>query len=134
MITTNANGTLSVDNDEIKKVISVIVGLGNAWKGSMADGKFDWTDAMRFIPIAMEIGPAIQGFADVPIELKAETPEKLVELKQWIHDQMPGLITDAKLDEFVQESFALVLSLWVVINNYFLTPKAPAAPLGVSAV
>ena len=117
------DNVLTVGYTETKKVLSLVITLGKAYKASMADGKFDWTDTMNFLPIMFEIGPAVQGFNDVQIELKMATPAETAELKAWIHEQLGGVIEDAKLDEFIQDAFAVILDLWVVIKNYFLMPK-----------
>lgn len=124
---TPGSNTLSVGMAETKSVLTFVITLAKAVDQSAADGKINLTDVANFIPVVMTIGPALAGLKEMQVELKAITPAEAADLKAWVITQVPNVVSDQHVDEFIQGAFAVVLDLWIVIRNFFLIAGAQVA-------
>ena len=128
MSDTTVNNTLSVGAQDTKDVISLVIAIAKAFKASQEDGVLDYKDIPNFLPVITKIGPAVQGIENLQVELRVIDEAEATDLKAWIHTQMDGLLPDAKLDQFIQDCFSVVLDFWIVIRNYFFL-NAPSVNL-----
>jgi hypothetical protein len=140
---------LTVGYKETKDVLMLIIGLGHAYEQMKADGKINLADLVHLLPIMFLVGPAIEGFDNVQLELKMANKEEGEELKAWVNDQLD--LQDKTVEEFVEASFAVILDIWMVFRTFFFpgeenllkvskdptqpeAPKSNDAPDGVSTV
>jgi len=109
--------TLSVGYTDTKDVLRLIIGLGMLYKNAQEDGKINLSDIQHLLPVLFLIGPAIDNFENVQLELKMASKEEGDELKQWVNEQVD--LKDKTVEEFVEASFAIVLDIWMVFRTFF---------------
>jgi len=114
--TSGQGSVLVVGYKDTKDVLFLVFGLAKAYEKIKADGKVDWTDVQYLLPILFSIGPAIEGFENVSIELKMATKEEGEELKLWIKENVE--LNDKSVEEFIEACFAIVLDLWYVFRTF----------------
>ena len=68
--------TLTVGYKETKDVLMLIIGLGHAYEQMREDGKFTIADLVHLLPVMFLVGPAIEGFDNVQLELKMANKEE----------------------------------------------------------
>ena len=113
--------TLVVGYNETKDVLLLVIGLGRAYEQMKADGKINIADLMHLLPILFLVGPAIEGFENVQLELKMANKEEGEELKAWVRENVN--LQDKSVEEFIEACFAIVLDIWMVFRTYFF-PEA----------
>ena len=109
--------TLTVGYKETKDVLMLIIGLGHAYEQMREDGKFTIADLVHLLPVMFLVGPAIEGFDNVQLELKMANKEEGEELKAWVNEQVD--LQDKSVEEFVEASFAVILDIWMVFRTFF---------------
>jgi hypothetical protein len=61
----------------------------------------------------------IEGVEEVTLEFSKLTKEQQVELKEWAQAQVPDLADD-KVEQFIKDSFAVVIDLYMIVKTYFM--------------
>lgn len=81
---------------ETKEVVKLGIGIGDALKGAMSDGKLGLDDVMYLVPLATLVGPAVDNIKAVPSELAdldaAEAAELVADVAASHGDSKAGRI------------------------------------------
>jgi len=119
---------LAVNIDDTKKVLNFVIVLLKAINQAGEDKKLDLSDLIYFFPVVLAIGPALSSVKEVGIELKAVNREEADALKAWVKEQVPQVITDEHVNQFITGAFATVLDIWMLIKNFYFTNDTTDAP------
>jgi hypothetical protein len=109
--------------DETKQVIKLVIGIGRGIELSLKDDKFTLADLPNFFAVIMDLLPAIDGIEDVALEFKLATEEEVEELKAYVKAELD--LEDDKVEEFIEDAFAVVLDIYHVLKRYFITTPLP---------
>lgn len=112
---------VTVGFKETKEVLGFVIPIVKGSEQVLADGKIQIPELVVFLPALLKIKDAIEGVDQVPLEFKLSTPEEAEELKQYLRDELD--LADDKMEEFIEDAFALVLDLYNIIKKY--TSKEP---------
>ena len=114
---------------ETKEVLEFVIPVVKGFTQISEDGKVEIHELIVFLPTLLKLKDAIEGVDQVPLEFKLATPEEAEELKQYLRDELD--LADDKMEEFIEDSFALVLDLYKLIQK-FTSQEAPsnAEPTG----
>ena len=105
-------------------MLLLIFALAKAYEKAKADDEWEVSDLQYVLPVLFLIGPALEGFDNVKIELKMASKEEGEELKQWIKDNVE--LEDDKVEQFIESCFAVILDLWLIFRT-FLFPNDQSA-------
>jgi hypothetical protein len=108
--------TLAVGFKETKEALTFVFKLIDGIKAAEADKSITITDIPVFFPALLALTPAIVGANQIPLEIKAITEEEATELKTWVKENYD--VSDDKLEQFIEDAFAIVLDIWIVVNRY----------------
>lgn len=108
---------------ETKEAIDLAIALGRGIEKSLGDDKINFTDIPNFIPATMLLFQAIDGIEDVPLEFSVSSKEEIDELKAYVQSQID--LEDDKLESFIEDSFKVLLDIYVIYKAYF----APLPPV-----
>jgi hypothetical protein len=109
---------------ETKEAIDLAIALGRGIEKSLGDDKIDFTDIPNFIPATMVLFQAIDGIEAVPLEFNVSSKEEIEELKAYVQSQLD--LDDDKLEAFIEDSFKVLLDIFVIYKGYF-APVEPTA-------
>lgn len=96
------------DVSALKVEVVFLAKIGEDIKKSLADGKFDVSDALNFTDLLLLIGPAVSDLSQVPAELKTLDVESGVELVGDALAQIPDL--SGKAVNVVKEALNMVVA------------------------
>lgn len=108
---------------ETKQVIKLVIGIGRGIELSLKDDKFTLSDLPNFFSVIMDLLPAVEGVEDVALEFKLATEEEVEELKAYVKAELD--LEDDKVEEFIEDAFAVVLDIYHVLKRYFITESLP---------
>lgn len=74
--------------DNVKQVVHLGCTLGEAVAGSLADGKWSFSDIHFFLPVVTSVAAALGDIQKVPEELKAMSPEDFDELRAYVKTEL----------------------------------------------
>jgi hypothetical protein len=112
---------LTVGFKETKEVLALAIALGKGVEASLADdGKITIRDIPNFFPTLFKLKDAFEGIEQVPVEFKLATPEEAAELKAFVKAELD--LEDDKIEKFIEDSFMVVLDIWMLVKDYFLKP------------
>lgn len=103
---------------ESKEVIDFAIGMGVGVSASLQDGKINFLDLPNFMPALLKAIPALEGIDLVSLEFMDLKPEEAEELKIYVKEQLK--LEDDKLEEFIEDAFAVVLSIFMLAKTYFI--------------
>jgi hypothetical protein len=103
---------------ETKEVLDLVIALGRGVEESLEDDKLTLTDIPNFFPVLWKIRDAVEGVNVVPMEFKLASDEEAEELKQYLRDELD--LADDQMEEFIEEAFNIVLTIWQVVKKFFL--------------
>ena len=113
---------ISANFKELKEAIDFAIATGKAISDAYADdGKITIEDLPLLFGPLQAIGPALTGFGDIPLEFKMASKEEATELKAYVQEKLD--LEDDKVEAFIEDSFAVLVDLWYLINTYFLMKK-----------
>lgn len=116
-----AEGTnkLTVGLQETKEALTFAFAIVNGVRTAKADdGKITVTDVPAFFPALFALKDAVDGVTDIPLEMKNISQEEADELKKWVKDNFD--ISDDKVEQFIEDGFAIVLDIWMLVKRYVL--------------
>lgn len=112
---------VSLGLKETKEAVDFAISLGMAIDGALEDGKVSFTDIPLFLPTFIKLVPAIEGADQIPLEFKLATQEEIDELKEFIRTKLE--LRDEDLEKFIEDSFAVILTIWTLVKTYFNVQK-----------
>lgn len=105
--------------NESKQVIDFAIALGLGIHKSLDDKQFTLTDLPNFMPALITAIPALDNVDLVSLEFMDLKPEEAEELKAYVRNQLK--LEDGKDEEFIEDAFAVVLSIFMLVKSYFKT-------------
>ena len=108
---------------ETKEVIDLAIALGSGIAKSLEDDKITFEDLPNFWAVIFAVMPAFEGLDQVAIEFQLATEEETAELKAYIKEQLD--LPDDKLEEFIEDAFAVVIDIWMLVKRYFMEGSYP---------
>jgi hypothetical protein len=125
-----ADPKMSIGTQETKDALTFVFALVTGLQNAFADGSFTISDLPDFLPALMDLPAALSGAGDIPVEFEQMNDQDKADLIQWVKDNFQ--IEDAKVEQFIEDCFAIILDMWTVIRNYVNppqgeTPNAPTA-------
>ena len=113
------NDKVIVGFNETKEALTFVFAVAKGVQDSLGDdGKFTITDLPKFLPALLALKDAYQGAENIPLEFKMANQEEADELKLWVKDTFD--IADDQVEKAIEDAFAVVLDLWIVINTYLI--------------
>lgn len=107
---------------ETKQAIDLAIAIGEGVELSLAnDGKITLGDFPNFLAVFGKLLDGIDGIEDVPLEFAVATPEEIEELKAYINARLD--LDDDKIEGFIEDSFKVVLDIFIVWKSYFQKPQ-----------
>lgn len=116
---------VTVGFKETKDVLNFVIPIVKGSVTVLEDGKIQVPELVVFLPALLNIKDAIEGIEQVPLEFKLSTPEEAEELKQYLREQLD--LPDEKMEEFIEDAFALVLDLYNMIKKFASQGTPPEA-------
>lgn len=113
----------SVGFKETKEVLDFVIPIVKGFTQINEDGKVEITELVVFLPALLKLKEAIEGVDQVPVEFKLATPEEAEDIKQYLRDTLD--LADDKMEEFIEDSFALVLDLFKLIQKFTASNAEP---------
>ena len=95
--------------ENIKEVLLFVCKLTDGFVKSLADGKFNFADALNFYPAAQSFPAAIKDIKQLPAEYKDMDAGEKAQLVAYVQDEFD--IPDDKIEEYIERAFALALDL-----------------------
>jgi len=127
------NEKLTVGFTETKEALTFAFALVNGVKNAQeADGKITIGDAPSFFPALFGISSALDNATEIPLEFKLASVEETAELKEWVKANFN--IGDDKIEQFIEDAFAVVLDLWTLVNRYILNKETEVIDVEVAPV
>ena len=117
---------------ETQEALTFVFSLAKGVQNSFSDdGKFTITDLPKFLPALLDLKDAYQGADQIPLEFKMANQAEADELKVWVKENFD--IADDQVEKAIEDAFAVILDLWIVINTYVLgknsnEPKGEGRP------
>lgn len=105
---------------ETKEAIDCALAFGMSIDKSLADGKVTLTDIPFFFPSFVLLLPAVEGADQIALEFKLASQEELDELKAYVNSKLD--LRDDQVEQFIEDAFGLVLTIWSLVKTYFLKP------------
>jgi hypothetical protein len=102
---------------ELKEMLGFVLGLGNAFGKSMADGKIGWTDLANFLSPLMKAPAAFQGVTQIPGELADLDPTEKAEVLNYVRTEFD--IPQDKVEEAVEDGLKLLGDIHTFIKKFF---------------
>lgn len=112
---------------DLKEVLEFGLGFGTAYQAAIADGKFDWSDAIHLIPLAQKAGPAIDNVQAVVEQIRDIDAEERAELEAIVEKfDLPS----ERLEKLIEASLRSVLAVGelVALATKKEEAEAPADP------
>jgi len=88
-----------------------------AYAAKSDDGKIDFTDLPKAMPLLMKSGPAFAGIEDVLAEVKASTPEQRAALLAPIADSIQEY-TPEDVDDTIEDTEEILKRLDRIVARY----------------
>lgn len=108
---------------ETKEVIDLAIALGTGIAASLEDKKISFDDLPNFWAVLFKVMPAFEGLDQVQVEFELATEAETTELKAYIKEQLD--LPDEQMEEFIEDAFAAVLDIWMLVKKYFLEGNYP---------
>lgn len=105
----------------VKEALVVVVDVVQILK----DGKVNAEDLPKAMGLVNDLGPALEGFAEIPAEVKDIDPAELAELTAAVVSKYG--VTDAKAIAIIGESLKVVAAVYGLVQAIKAPAPAPVA-------
>lgn len=107
---------------ETQEALTFVFTLAKSVQDSLADDKkITIGDLPKFLPALIDLPSAVGGADQIPLEFKVASQAEADELKVWVKDNFD--IQDDQVEKAIEDAFAVILDLWIVINTYLIGPS-----------
>lgn len=107
---------------ETKEAVDFAVALGTGLEAALSDKQITLSDIPVFFPSFLKLVPAVEGAEQIPLEFKLATQEEVDELKSYLKEKLD--LQDDQMEKFIEDAFGLVLTVWSIVNTYFIKKEA----------
>lgn len=114
-----------VNVKDLYDVIDFMAALGTAVEASFASGKsITLADLPNLFPALYLAIPAIEGIENVPVTIKAMSPEDVAKMEAYVATKLN--LQDKKAQDVIEDALRVVMEIWLFVNKYFITVPVPA--------
>lgn len=113
-----SNNKVTMGFKETKEVLDFVIPFGMATESALKDGSVSLADLPLFLPSFLKLVPAIEGADQVALEFKLASQADIDELKAYLEEKLD--LNDDQMEKFIEDAFGLVLTIWSLVNTYFI--------------
>lgn len=111
--------------DELKEVLDFGFSLQEAIAAAAADGKVDWKDLPKALPVLAKAGKAITGTVDAVKDYKNLTEEEKAELFDYVSERLE--LNDDELEALIEDTVLEVQGIIDLSRRWAGYTKKPKA-------
>lgn len=106
---------MSLGTDKIKEVMKFGADLRNLTAEALADGKFQWQEAIKFLPTLMSVQGVIESLKETVAQIKDASHPEREELEVYAKDVLQ--IPAEQVEDFIAKSFDWVVATLQLIES-----------------
>lgn len=94
---------------ETKELLALGIALANGVAAALEDGKVDWKDALKLVPVAKRIKDGLAGLENIDDEIQEMSDDDSAELVAWAREEFD--IPNDDVEQIVEAALDTALSL-----------------------